>query len=379
MVTVICFQMVFLPYQIGVQGIEMIFHHIWWTILSTLICLVYSVDSIFYLRRPYLTGDGKRVTDLRAIRKNYLRKMFIPDLLTFIPYDLIYYLANDQIISTSTDASIILLFSLLKLLRLIRLRRLLETSDIIVNFRMEHKSKWYRLVKYTFVLMLLSHFVACFWCWVAYVENDGLDFGKSLNWISGWVASSGGGDCSPKPYGFDDHLDRYVLALFWAIQTITSISYGNIAPQTATEWWIACFLQLVAGVSWACFFGGLIKVAAGFNEREEVFGARLDDANDLINSFPDSGEVDESDHLHDHLIDVKDVARCIPQYIYRQYRESGGTSYVLNFDECYPAMKKPFRYRQAFSYSESILILFLIFHPIIWERSLKVKLSSNAL
>ena len=70
------------------------------------------------------------------------------------------------------------------------------------------------------------------------------------NWIGYWYKNNyetGGLD----PLGWDNDLNRYVLSLFWAIQTITSIGYGNIPPFTPVEWWVGSFLQLIAGILWA--------------------------------------------------------------------------------------------------------------------------------
>ena len=56
----------------------------------------------------------------------------------------------------------------------------------------------------------------------------------TLTWISSWYAGSyveGG----INPIGWGNAHERYHLCLFWAIQSITSIGYGNIAPVTTVE------------------------------------------------------------------------------------------------------------------------------------------------
>ena len=37
------------------------------------------------------------------------------------------------------------------------------------------------------------------------------------------------------PIGWEHSWDRYFLCLFWSIQSITSIGYGNIVPVTFVE------------------------------------------------------------------------------------------------------------------------------------------------
>ena len=92
-------------------------------------------------------------------------------------------------------------------------------------------------------------------------------------------------------------LNRYVFALYWAFQTITSIGYGNISPANDTDWWVGCILQLIAGIAWAYVIGGLVGVAAGFSAKDEEFRLRTDHANDLINSFKEENEINETDAL----------------------------------------------------------------------------------
>ena len=65
-----------------------------------------------------------------------------------------------------------------------------------------------------------------------------MSFGDNLlnttNWIHGWYDDhyiEGG----LNPIGWDHPWDRYFLSLFWSVQTITSIGYGNITPVTFVE------------------------------------------------------------------------------------------------------------------------------------------------
>lgn len=62
----------------------------------------------------------------------------------------------------------------------------------------------------------------------------GSALGREVNWISNWYDGSfieGG----INPIGWENHIDRYGLSLFWSIQSLTSIGYGNIAPVTRLE------------------------------------------------------------------------------------------------------------------------------------------------
>ena len=81
------------------------------------------------------------------------------------------------------------------------------------------------------------------------------------------------------PIGWHNALSRYFLVLFWAIQSITSIGYGNIQPVTLTEYIFASTLMLVCGIYWSFIIGKLVKVAATRGHVQTAFTSRMNEAN----------------------------------------------------------------------------------------------------
>ena len=45
--------------------------------------------------------------------------------------------------------------------------------------------------------------------------------------------------------------DRYIVALYFAIYTLTSIGFGDITAQNVAEFYLMIFMMLVASVFWA--------------------------------------------------------------------------------------------------------------------------------
>jgi hypothetical protein len=140
-----------------------------------------------------------------------------------------------------------------------------------------------------FFIAVAAHWFACIWCMVAYIQLESWDATvmldqKKPNWIGLWYKNNyepGGLD----PLGWHNDSQRYVLSLFWAIQTMTSIGYGNIMPLTPIEWWVGSILQLMAGMFWAYIIGGLVGVVTAMAVKNELFRARIDEANQLISVF----------------------------------------------------------------------------------------------
>jgi hypothetical protein len=170
------------------------------------------------------------------------------------------------------------------------------------------------------------------------MEADGLTSEKLLatpNWISGWY-SDNATDGGLNPLGWDQAIDRYILSLFWAIQTITSIGYGNIVPVTRAEYFIACVIQLCAGVMWAYVIGSLTGVVAGMGERAETYRHRSDHANDLIKAFSDPSDATTLVDDEGEPVASRIVAKHVRKYIHKQYIVSGSESCVSTIQDSYP-------------------------------------------
>ena len=50
----------------------------------------------------------------------------------------------------------------------------------------------------------------------------------------------------------------YVAALYFAVMTLTSVGYGDITPQSESEYIGCIFLMLVSGIVWAYILGELL-------------------------------------------------------------------------------------------------------------------------
>lgn len=136
-----------------------------------------------------------------------------------------------------------------KLLRLFRIKKIMQTSEVMSRFWERINVEVALTAKFCFMIILASHWIACIWGLIAFQEAG--SFGdpmlESINWISNWYENSyveGG----LNPIGWNNPIPRYWLCLFWAIQSITSIGYGNIGEiQTVfcSNFFHPCFLLTI--------------------------------------------------------------------------------------------------------------------------------------
>ena len=107
---------------------------------------------------------------------------------------------------------------------------------------------------------------------------------NNLNWIGNWYNDNyveGG----LNPIGWSNPIPRYFLCLFWAIQSITSIGYGNIMPVTNIEYGFANALMLLCGIFWAYVIGALVDVVQKMGNINQEYIDRMHEANEMVKDF----------------------------------------------------------------------------------------------
>ena len=165
--------------------------------------------------------------------------------------------------------SSLLVLRALRALRLIKLVRLLRTSRIFNRWETSFAINYayLELTKCLVVLLVVSHWQACFWTLqAALVSGDALSSWLGANgycearaWHedgSQYLPCGDGWSCSEDMPGVQclPHGNLYVASVYWAVMTITSIGYGDIGatPHNAPEQAICTLLMLVGGCVWGC-------------------------------------------------------------------------------------------------------------------------------
>ncbi|KAH9309858.1 hypothetical protein KI387_037769 [Taxus chinensis] len=154
------------------------------------------------------------IDDPRKIAFKYLSTWFIFDVSSTIPFQALALLFTGKYGSGLT-------FNLLHMLRLWRLRKVsalfarLE-KDIRVNYF------WLRCAKLISTTLFSIHFAGCFFYLLA--SRNKLDPENT------WIGSS----ISPN-FKEMSVWDRYVVAIYWSITTLSSVGYGDIHPKNTQE------------------------------------------------------------------------------------------------------------------------------------------------
>eukprot|EP00941_MAST-03F_sp_MAST-3F-sp1_P003998 g3998.t1 len=240
----------------------------------------------------------EQVFDLKRIRSHYLKTWFTIDFLSTIPFDRIGQLFLD----TESDADglrtpklfrSLRLFKLMRLLRMLKLGRLIDHMSSALNMR----PQYFDMIVLIILQFLIAHYMACLWH--GWSSSD--EYVDTPEEMQSWIHVAGIESFEP--------LHRYLVSLYWAFTTMTTVGYGDIGPVSASERILAMFM-FVIGVT---IFGYTISsvtvaLAEGSPRVAARQGKRL-----MLAAFLESNHLPKSLHIRirrqlKRVIEVKEMA-----------------------------------------------------------------------
>jgi len=244
-------------------------------VVDRIVDALFFVDMLlqFFIAYP----DPARLTHLvrtpRRIVRHYLQGWFWVDFLSFsiLPIDVCRVLRNhggSRVRVPSTQS-----FEVLRFLRLVRLLRLARFSSLLKRWNTSwgHSYSTQSLVKFFVMVAVCCHWMACLWGGLAiYGEGDG-------TWLEALRESKGG---SSERYQGAGRV--YMISLYWAIISLTSIGYGDITPQTQLEYGIAAGCTAIMASVWAYVIGAVCGIVSTMQPHEASFQRTMDDLNWLM-------------------------------------------------------------------------------------------------
>ena len=207
------------------------------TILNYSVDILFAIDIVVNFFSAYELANARVEIKLKTIALNYLTTWFGFDLIATFP---------TQIFTSSMDggdSGVNKLARLARLPRLYRLARLMRIFKILKMFKYNKKfNEWFgalklqagaqKMLSLLVAGAFLIHLFACFWHLSAKFD----DFNPNT-----WVARKGLNGISDFDELYTVIVQKYVESLYWALQVLTTIGYGDFGADTKTEY----FLNLI--------------------------------------------------------------------------------------------------------------------------------------
>jgi hypothetical protein len=216
-----------------------------WYVFEFIIDLYYWTDFVMCFHTAYWKKiddgeDVQYVTNVEEIRSNYLRTWCVPDFLAILPVE--YIKRNAQNIAVCSwslakspcaghavkgvDHHVMRAFTVIRMFRMLKLGKLPRVKKIVFGFFDKFILQYhlfFSMAKLMLVLSFISHWMASLYGSQYNFEREDHSGTESIHW------------------------EMYIAAMYWAVQTVTTVGYGNVVPTTVSERVIACFVMLLGG------------------------------------------------------------------------------------------------------------------------------------
>jgi hypothetical protein len=219
----------------------------WYYIFLIVSFLNMMVDIILHLNTSYYEM-GELVSDRRKIFKNYLRKNLIIDLIAEIPFLI-------QIINYNTifDSSVFKYMNYLFFLKYYNLRGVFKVLEEFLALDDKYEA-FFSLMKLFIKIVFIAHILGCLWHSVAF-------FGHSLDDVT-WLSDR-------KLCTSDFWTERYLYSVYFALTTMTTVGYGDIAPKNQREVLLAMFTMLVGSAMFGYSINSIGDLLKKMNYKED--------------------------------------------------------------------------------------------------------------
>jgi hypothetical protein len=255
--------------------------------MDVFIDIFFTIDIFMNFRTGFNSGDGCEVLEWKAVAKNYMETWFLVDFLSTVPWENIFSGmagsgGNTQAIKLLKGSKIAKAMRLLKIGKMMKLLNNSEAGQVIEETLYSSSAN----ARITFVVIFLFGLLLCHWL-ACLMAISGPGFVDNYSHLE---ADAGNGS-------------RYLVALYWAMTTMSTVGYGDITPHTDTER-LYCIIAMVIGCGyWGFVLGSMTSIISNKDLNTRAYWARMDDVKAWVDhhKFPTNVRRRIRRYFHNYL------------------------------------------------------------------------------
>ena len=202
------------------------------TFVYWFVTIIFTADIFVNYLSPQV--DVSQQINIKEARSRYLKSWFIVDLLAAIPFLFIFP---------------ILALGVFRLLKFIRVAQYMH----YMRQRAIRYGDYLLLGFFIFWLLLLAHWLACGWVYLRKFPDEMLN------------------------------ITRYVTSLYWVIETLTTVGYGETTPLTNAQHIYAMIIMLAGVGVYGFIIGNVANLLSKRNPARSQFFNNLDQLKVFVN------------------------------------------------------------------------------------------------
>ncbi|TDH15570.1 hypothetical protein EPR50_G00010270 [Perca flavescens] len=291
---------IMVPYNVSFKTKQ---NNVAWLVVDSIVDVIFLVDIVLNFHTTFVGPGGEVISDPKLIRMNYVKTWFVIDLLSCLPYDVINAFEN-------VDEGISSLFSSLKVVRLLRLGRVARKLDHYIEYGAAV------LLLLVCVFGLAAHWLACIWFSIGDYEVMDEDGGAVR--MDSWLFLLG--ETVGTPYRFNatgsgrweggpSKDSVYITALYFTMTSLTSIGFGNIAPNTDGEKMFAVAMMMIGSLLYATIFGNVTTIFQQMYANTNRYHEMLNSVRDFLKLYQVPKGL--SERVMDYIVSTWSMSRGI--------------------------------------------------------------------
>jgi len=214
---------------------------------------MFIADVVLNFRTGFLNADGEMIMDGRRAAIHYLRTWFLWDVLSSFPFE---YVTAGRL-KHMQAFKLVKMFKLLKVLKLIKPRSvdLTELSDFFEDLSQSKAIQMmYRRSGVIVHMCIICHWMAC--------GTKVVDEKMLKEYKDGAVSG--------------DVWSEYLASLYFSMTTITTVGYGDMAPQTDSERLYVTIAMVIGGGFYGYVVGSIASMVANNDLNASAYYERMD-------------------------------------------------------------------------------------------------------